>query len=141
MQDHERFKKTRREREKKTRNLTMTNLKNGYSNAEINFSTLALFCLGLFHFSDKFLLLSYSSLLTALSTRLDELAILSESLWGGSPPHAHYLRLFAHAFTPIFLNLNKPLSHENRLLWSLLRFLCGSSERASVAFFCFCFGD
>jgi len=61
------------------------------------------------------------------------LLFLSRS--GAAPPHAHYLRLFAHAFTPIFLILNKQLSHENHLLWSLLRFLCGSSERASVAVF------
>jgi hypothetical protein len=66
--DHERTQKDPA-RKKEKRNLTMTNEKNGYSNdAETDLlHPCSLFCLGLFHFFDHLLLLSYSSLLTAIS--------------------------------------------------------------------------
>lgn len=88
-----------------------------------------------FHFSDKFMLL----LLTLLFVQPFPNDWIGWPLFwvaSGRLPHMHIIWdfLLTHS-PPIFLNLNKPLSHENHLLWSLLRFLCGSSERASVDFF------
>lgn len=102
-----------------------------------NFSTLffPLFCLDLYFFDKFLLLLLYTSLLTAPSAKLDGLPLYS---WValGRLPHMRIIwdYLLTHS-QPSSWFWNKPLSHENHLLWSLLRFLCGSSERASVALF------